>query len=313
MASKVEIEPQRARHAVRFYVDALDLAVTAAGFLTPGLTPSGAAVAVVTPAHLLEFEAALSDLGTDLELARADGSYRALDASETLSRFMVDGHPDPARFDEVVGGLVREIEAEGRRPVAYGEMVALLWEAGNIVGALELEELWNGLLEAAGFSLLCAYPKWIVGDGLEDVCELHTEVLFPASPARRDAGTILPPAAGSVSASRRFVAETLESWGYAILGHDVLLAVSELASNAVLHARTPFAVSVSEQDGTVRVGVEDASTELPEIGAPGPDISRGRGLIVIDALASRWGAEPREGSGKVVWAEFAVTTVAAVP
>jgi anti-sigma regulatory factor (Ser/Thr protein kinase) len=312
LESKVDIEPERARHAVRFYDDDVDLAVTAARFLSSGLEHGRAAVVIATPTHVLEFGAALADLGIDIDHTRNDGTYRPLDAAETLSQLMVDGHPDPGCFDHVVGGLVREIEADGRRLIAYGEMVAVLWEAGNVVGALELEELWNRLLDTNRFSLLCAYPASIVGEGLSDVCELHSDVLVGAPAETRDARVTLPPAADSVSASRRFVAESLERWGYAILGNDVVLTVSELASNAVLHARTPFAVSVSERDGMIRVGIEDTNAELPRPERPATDISNGRGLMLVEALAQRWGTEPRD-RGKLVWAEFAVTKVPAVP
>jgi anti-sigma regulatory factor (Ser/Thr protein kinase) len=83
---------------------------------------------------------------------------------------------------------------------------------------------------------------------------------------------------------------------------DVILTASELATNAVRHARTPFTVAVS-QDGVIRVEVSDLSPVLPsELEVDRPDGS-GRGLRMISVVADRWGAEPTP-EGKTVWAEF---------
>jgi anti-sigma regulatory factor (Ser/Thr protein kinase) len=313
MGSNRAVELQRVRHAVRFYRGDGDLTQTVVRFLGSGLEQGGTALVIATPTHRRRFTLALADRGVDPQRARREGTLRELDAAETLARFMVRRRPDAIAFDEAVGGMVREIRAEGRRPVAFGEMVALLWEAGNVVGALELEELWNRLLHDEHFSLVCAYPASIVGDGIDEVCELHSEVLGETRSQARQARTILPPAPRSVGAARRFVAETLEGWGYAMHGHDVVLAVSELASNAVRHAHTRFAVSVTSCDGTVRVGVEDRNPELPMPRAPGPEISNGRGLLLVEALTRRWGAEPLGDAGKVVWVEFPVSSVPAAP
>jgi anti-sigma regulatory factor (Ser/Thr protein kinase) len=83
---------------------------------------------------------------------------------------------------------------------------------------------------------------------------------------------------------------------------DVVLTASELATNAVRHAGTPFTVAVSH-DGVIRVEVSDLSPVLPaELEANRPDGS-GRGLRMISTVADRWGAEPT-ADGKTVWAEF---------
>lgn len=84
----------------------------------------------------------------------------------------------------------------------------------------------------------------------------------------------------------------------------VLLVVSELATNAVLHARTPFVVRMSGGDGSIRVEVFDTSDGRPQPGDMDPSAVTGRGLGIVDALASTWGVEPAEG-GKWVWAELA--------
>jgi MEDS: MEthanogen/methylotroph, DcmR Sensory domain len=71
---------------------------------------------------------------------------------------MVDDAPDPVRFRAAVTGLL-DRAADGGRPVrVYGEMVALLWGAGNVASTIALEDLWNELAEVRAFSLFCGYP-----------------------------------------------------------------------------------------------------------------------------------------------------------
>jgi anti-sigma regulatory factor (Ser/Thr protein kinase) len=76
------------------------------------------------------------------------------------------------------------------------------------------------------------------------------------------------------------------------------LLVSELASNAVLHARSPFLVSVRQHEHALTVAVVDGSETRPEPREITP--TRGRGLRLVETLANDWGVCPREG-GKAVY------------
>ena len=80
---------------------------------------------------------------------------------------------------------------------------------------------------------------------------------------------------------------------------DLTLALSELATNAVRHAKTPFEVVV-ETNGHVRIEVEDGSTEAPVPKAPSDE--GGRGLAIIEGLCDRWGVHIVRGK-KCVWCE----------
>lgn len=82
----------------------------------------------------------------------------ALDSSETLASFMVNGIPDPVRFGAAVGQLLSRAAENAQYMRIYGEMVAELWDEGNVVGAIALEDLWNNLATRYPFSLLCGYP-----------------------------------------------------------------------------------------------------------------------------------------------------------
>ena len=104
----------------------------------------------------------------------------ARDAAATLSSFMVDGMPDPARFEAVVGELL-DAAGAGREVRVFGEMVALLVAEGKPDAALSLEALWNDLQERHTFALLCAYPmqgfsREEHGRLFQHICNEHSQV-----------------------------------------------------------------------------------------------------------------------------------------
>lgn len=116
-------------------------------------------------------------------------------------------------------------------------------------------------------------------------------------------GTRYPPVTASVRAARRFVEAQLAAHGRPDLADDAGLVLSELAANAVLHARTPFEVVVSGADRQrVRVDVLDGSSSLPVLAAALQTSMTGRGMVLVAALASRWGCEHLD-EGKTVWFE----------
>lgn len=92
------------------------------------------------------------------------------------------------------------------------------------------------------------------------------------------------------------------------LSETVTLIVAELSANAVLHGRVPgrdFEVRLSYdgRSGTVRVEVSDTHPASPVLVRPLSEGERGRGLLLVDTLADRWGVSARLGPGKKVWAE----------
>jgi hypothetical protein len=197
-------------------------------------------------------------------------------------------------------------------------MVAVLWDAGHVAAAIELESLWNDLRQLVPFGLLCAYPAHAVsGDENEasfhQICACHSEVLGDVShhrspDAESAVGTLEATRSfscdsRSLSACRSFVMKTLSSWHLSLLTEDAMIVVSELATNAVLHARTEFSVSMSWQNGTLRVSLRDSSKDMPVVGSPSPTTVTGRGLLLVSIIARRWGIEI-DSSGKSVWAEL---------
>ena len=101
--------------------------------------------------------------------------------------------------------------------------------------------------------------------------------------------------------ARKFVSDRINEWGYSHLTPVVALLTSEVVTNAVLHAREPFILHLEDRGDGVLVTVEDPDGTLPTQADPGPLSVGGRGLAIVSALATEWGAEPVPGDGKRVW------------
>jgi anti-sigma regulatory factor (Ser/Thr protein kinase) len=130
----------------------------------------------------------------------------------------------------------------------------------------------------------------------------------------------LPPTTASVPVARRFVRARLGAAagaadGCADASVDVdtaALLVSEVVTNAILHARSTVTLTVDVADDVVRITVRDGSPVQPRVHAFAPTSATGRGLLLLDRLAKRWGVEtdPVTG-GKVVWFEVGEPSLAA--
>ena len=290
-------------HAVQFYGDDEDLAVGATRFLGEGLAAGGSAVVVATGEHRLALQGCLPS-------AAADGRLVAVDAGEMLHSFLVGGRLDGPRFREAADGLIGRAAGAGRPVRIYAEMVALLWDAGQVALALELEELWNGLAARLPFALLCGYPAGLLAAaddqqaaGVQHVCHLHTAVAGP-SPGRDVNGRSgavrrFPGDLASAREARHFVVAALGQRAQGAGGTDAAITAGELAANAVRHARSPFTVTVSCLPRWVRISVQD---QAPLGGVP-LATRPGHGLHMVAQVAVRWAVDPLP-CGKVVWAEL---------
>ena len=209
-------------HRVEFYETEEFLVDTVCAFHAPALRDGQAAIIVATPAHRHAFEAALEGAGIDLDAASRAGRYAAFDARDVLARFMVDGAPDAHRFAATIGAVMDRCGAGGRGIHVYGEMVALLWDDGNVAAALALEDLWNDLARTRSFVLLCAYPMRAFEDpasaaAFQRICEQHSSVipaesfsLLTGAPARAQAVAQLQQEVGALHAEVRRLREQRE-------------------------------------------------------------------------------------------------------
>ena len=107
----------------------------------------------------------------------------------------------------------------------------------------------------------------------------------------------------SAASARRFVDETLRRWQCDELFDVVGLLTSELVTNAILHAHSEIELSVSMMPDAIRIDVLDHSSQMPTPRTAAEDDTSGRGLGLVEALATAWGVDERPG-GKSVWFEL---------
>ncbi len=113
-----------------------------------------------------------------------------------------------------------------------------------------------------------------------------------------------PGAPESVALARAFVADELRDNRLPGLVDEAQLVASELATNAVRHAETPFVVSIERNDGHVTISVRDWSAVIPVAEPPQPLATNGHGLLLVSALSVTWGITVKADGGKSVWARF---------
>ena len=149
-------------HVVQLYTDDGFLLDVLSRFIGGAIAVGDAAVIIATKAHHEGLAQRLNARGMDTGKAIRQGRYVLLDARETVSKIMIDGLVDEARFADAIGGVLTRVRnaAYGRdcRIAVFGELVALLWAEGKPQDAIRVEQLWSKLAQQHSFSLLCAYP-----------------------------------------------------------------------------------------------------------------------------------------------------------
>ena len=148
-------------HEVEFYSDDAAFVVGFTRFIEAALESGNAAIVVATESHRESLLQKLRENGVDIVAAAEQGRYVSLDVADTLSTFMVNDLPDPARFLKVAGDLVVAAAkaSSGDRPrvAACGECSPTLWEQGKADAAVEVEHLWDEIARSCNVDILCGY------------------------------------------------------------------------------------------------------------------------------------------------------------
>ena len=131
--------------------------------------------------------------------------------------------------------------------------------------------------------------------GLDPGGETLTEVTLPTVVRRH-----LPPHPTSVGEARRIVRRLLATGGDVDLVDEAELLVSEIVTNALLHAGTSIDLRCTLIDHSLLVEVGDGGGQLPAYRGYDSTVCSGRGLVLLEQLAERWGVIPTFG-GKTVW------------
>src|SRR5215213_8749857 len=120
-------------------------------------------------------------------------------------------------------------------------------------------------------------------------------------PQRLRARLTLGPVLTAAAAGRQFVTEVCGHWGLQALAEPAALVVSELVTNAVVHANTALELRVELRGSRLQVAVHDQDPDLVGLLAAKDGTDRGLGLQIVDQVAKAWGARQEGAGGKTVW------------
>jgi hypothetical protein len=124
---------------------------------------------------------------------------------------------------------------------------------------------------------------------------------------------LYPPDPAILAPARSFAVDRLHTLGLSGLRDDVELLLTEVITNAIIHAGTEFEVRVEASGAGIRVEVIDGNPTLPAAGTLTAAALSGRGLTLVQSISTRWGAHRNTGGGKTVWFELVPGTVESPP
>ena len=168
-------------HVVQIYENDKVFLDSLEGFVGSGIMEGESVIIIATYEHRLALEERLRNQGFDLQALTVADRYIALDAKETLDKFMVNNWPDEKLFFECIPAVIKRGQQNNRKVRAFGEMVALLWVQGHNGATVQLENLWNKLHRNKDFSLFCAYPKigftQDINTSIDTICCTHSKII----------------------------------------------------------------------------------------------------------------------------------------
>ncbi len=326
-------------HGVRFYRHDSELVGSVVPWVLDGVRGGRHVLVLLTDEHLTAVARSLEGHGVvpgrdyvacpaDTVIARVRGPHGR-----------VAREPFYATVDALLGPERSAARRAGREVpgvLVVGEPSSVLRRQGAARECLDLEALCGEAAAAVPLDLRCVYalPDFDPADldQLRRTCRQHTHVEAPEgrpdlgvheigfaggvggvgddtrTPGETGAGgertEVFLPVPQAVAGVRRLVSATLDGSPHRHAAADAALLASELATNAFVHSGgAPFRVTVAAGRRHLRIAIEDGSDDEVRLAPPTSDGESGRGVAIIDALASRWGASPLAG-GKVVWAEI---------
>jgi hypothetical protein len=146
-------------HVVQLYQDQEFLNRAVCRYARAGLANGEGVLLFSTLTHWNAFRPRLEAEGVDVHAAQERRQLTVFDADELLSRFMRGAMPDPPTFNVVLGDIIGQARATGsnQKVRAWGEMVNVLWERGNVAGSMNLEDLFDQLNKIVDAVLFCSF------------------------------------------------------------------------------------------------------------------------------------------------------------
>ncbi|MFC0005878.1 ATP-binding protein [Micromonospora siamensis] len=211
----------------------------------------------------------------------------------------VVGALDPAGVPAVRDALLTRLSS-GSGPVVVD--FSDVRSTGPAVQSVVAEVL-REVADWPGADLVICDPTGAAAGAGVTVCPTVDSALtaLSRSPRAEVTDVDLPPVAGSARLARELVTDGCRRWGLPELAEPACIAVTEMVNNVVAHAGTPMTLRLAARAGALHLAVRDHSTGRPRYAGPAPlDTAGGRGLLLIDTVARRWGSSPVP-DGKVVW------------
>jgi len=148
-------------HEVEFYSDDATFVIGFTLFIETALSAGYAVIEITTESHRKSLLQRLREHGVDVAAAIEQGRYISLTVTDTLSTYMVNDLPDPARCVKVAGDLLMEAakaaQREPRRVAVCGECAPVLWAQGKADAAIQVEHLWDEIARKHEVDILCGY------------------------------------------------------------------------------------------------------------------------------------------------------------
>lgn len=146
-------------HILQLYQDSDFLNSAVCRYIGAGLANGDRIILFPTLTHWNAFRQRLETEGVNVQAARERGQLTVVDANELLPRFMRDAMPDPQVFNVVIGDVFRQACAGGsyQKLRAWGELVNILWERGEVAASMNLEDLFDKLNQKIGIAMFCSY------------------------------------------------------------------------------------------------------------------------------------------------------------
>jgi hypothetical protein len=181
--SALLIEAPVGRHFAQLHRRSETLTRAVGQFVETGLRRGNGVVVIASALHTEELVDRLAEKGIDVGSFLRGGQLVLRNAEAMLDTIMRGGMPDGREFRRAIGSVLESVHAFGRpAPRAYGEMVNLLWRAGQTAAAIRLEELWNELATLYPFGLFCGYmldsqDATVYAGRLHEIGRSHADVL----------------------------------------------------------------------------------------------------------------------------------------
>ncbi|MDP9820131.1 ATP-binding protein [Spirilliplanes yamanashiensis] len=226
---------------------------------------------------------------------------------------METGQPFPVvrLFGVLDGGTVAEVSSALRTPLA-DQPPALVLDVSDleVTDPEALAAVTRLVVDSADWPasrlVMCARPalaaQW-QPTGLPVLPTVESALdALGTYPPMAQLSTGLEPIMGAARRARELVTEACLRWELPGAAGSACIVVTEMVNNVVAHAHTAMTVRLARSDGHLLVAVQDTSPTVPEFRGPvSPTAYGGRGLLLIDSVAVRWGTWAFRG-GKVVWA-----------